>query len=131
MGGMWMFGVLGADLFTAIVLACFGMVAVGTWFLGRGRLAARAFAILGFPLAALPLAVGAVGWRWNVALVEAAVQNAAPEMRDLILAQGGAEAIVPLWFGLGSSVLAGVAALVVLVLAIPSGRSSDPDEADA
>jgi hypothetical protein len=128
-GGIWMYAVL-----TALVL-CLGagfvavLLSIGAFFVPVLKVVSRIAAILVVMGALLPTLVGGVGWLSNRSLVEAAVENADSEMRDVILARGYAEARRPIEFGTMSTMcglLPGALALVLSVMA--PGRKQEDDE---
>jgi hypothetical protein len=115
----------GAGMYAILLLDVLGLFGVGlSWIVALwGRLRGRSSALVRLVPAlvmlgaALPALVGAISTFQAHVAVRAAVRFAEPAQRDALLAQGLAEALVPLRFGGGSTVLLGGLAVLALMIA--------------
>lgn len=128
-GGVWMYPVL------VTLVLCLGagfvtvLLSVGAFFVPVLKLVSRIAAILVVLGALVPTVVGGVGWMLGRSHVAAAVEHAAPEVQDEILARGYAEARRPLEFGTMSTMCALLPGALALVLSVAApGRKQEDDE---
>lgn len=132
MGGIWMYAVLLADVAIALLLCVFFVVALISAVTRRFGGLARALGIIGLLATLTPLCAGFVGRSAGRSMVEEAIVNVDPTMRDELRAQGEIEAAAPFQFGLGSVCVLFGGALVVLVTGFVAGaRAPNPYDEEA
>lgn len=125
-GGPWMYAILATDLGVGAMAGLAFLLAVGSRFAPVARWPARILAGLTVAAAVLPVIEGAIGWWSGLAMMEAALEHAAEEHQETLRAYGEAAARIPLYFGIGSTGVLTVGALVSLVIAaIPHAAAED------
>lgn len=113
-GGAPVFVILFMDLMGGLVIASALVLAFLTRYRKWG-LAIYAILVLG---TCIPTLTGAAGWMWGRARVQEALSWVNPEDRWQLLERGYAEALVPLWVGLGSTLILGLPAVAALAVAV-------------
>lgn len=126
-GGAMMYAIVATDLGLLVGVGLVFLFAIVARFVPKLLWPARVLAGLGLLGTALPLLVGAFGWWQGMTMMRQALAHADPSMRDMMEAQGTAMAQIPLWFGLGSTVIAGCCALVALIIAAIPGRAASAE----
>jgi heme exporter protein D len=130
MGGVGMYVILASGVVIGLGGGLALLIAIAGWFFRPLRILARLGAALAIAACVLPMVVGVGASAMGRARMREAVEHAAPEHREAILAQGNAEASIPTVFGGGMSCLllipAGLAALVALP--IPAPRRDDDED---
>jgi hypothetical protein len=116
-GGAWMYAVLLLDVLGLGALALAWAVALYGRIRGRSSLLVRGLPAMVLLGAFLPVVVGAVGAFLARSAALSALGNADPAARGQLLENGLAEAMVPLRFGGGSTVLLGMLAVLALMIA--------------
>jgi len=125
-GGPWMYAILATDLGVGAMAGLAFLLAVGSRFAPVARWPARILAGLTLAATVLPVVEGAIGWWSGLAMMEAALEHAAEEHQEKLRAFGEAAARIPLYFGIGSTGVLTVGALVSLVIAaIPHAATED------
>jgi len=125
-GGPWMYVILATDLLVGPAAAVVFLIVVVSRFVPAARWPARTLAALVMACTFLPLLEGVVGWQSGLALMEAALANAPGDMKDAMRMQGEALAMLPLYFGLGSSLVLGLGGLVsATIAAVPHGAPTE------
>ncbi len=124
-GGPSVYAILGTDVLLIGVGALVFLLAVAARFVPGLLLPARILALLLLLATVVPVFEGAVGWWFGMQNMRRALEVVDPEMRDSMETAGSAYARIPLWFGLGSTVVLGAGALFTLVVAALPHHGSD------
>ncbi len=122
-GGPWMYAILATDLIVGAGVALVLLIAVASRVAPVARWPARVLAALVLACALLPLLGGVIGWQSGLSLMEAAIAHASDEMKEAMRAQGEAIAMLPLYFGLGSSLVLGLGGLISATIAAVPHRA--------